>query len=157
MDSFRPDYYNNSLYFDNVASGIGSGLLQNTSTKLTDSALRLTNPIKLRSTAKNSMVTYSAMQKVFRSRFDEGCSNTHMNLLSNTFTPIPFISEARVPYESLLGKNRDSFFNVNFYNQNLKDTFSDLYAISNSLNIYFSDLPFLMSRSSDPSRYLWFD
>jgi hypothetical protein len=29
--------------------------------------------------------------------------------------------------------------------------------INYSNNIYFMDLPFLMSMKSDPSRYLWFD
>ena len=37
--------------------------------------LRLTNPLKLRSTAKNAIVTYNALQKVFHSRYDDGRSN----------------------------------------------------------------------------------
>lgn len=39
-------------------------------------SLRFSDPISLRSTAKNSMTTYTALQKVFRARFDEGRSLT---------------------------------------------------------------------------------
>jgi len=103
------------------------------------------------------MVTYSAIQKVFRSRFDEGRSNARLQDFSNSYAKHPFITEGRVAYESLLGKNKESFFKINMYNQSLKTNFSAIYTLFNSSNIFFMDLPFLISMKSDPSRYLWFD
>jgi hypothetical protein len=57
----------------------------------------------------------------------------------------------------MLGKNKDSFFAVNNYKQYLSSNFNSSYALWNSLNTYFADLPFLLSMKSDSSRYLWFD
>jgi hypothetical protein len=51
---------------------------------------RVSNPLKLRSTAKNSMVTYSAIQKVFKSRLDEGRSNARLQDVSNSYNPYLF-------------------------------------------------------------------
>jgi tellurite resistance-related uncharacterized protein len=54
----------------------------------------------------------------------------------------------------MLGKNRESFFNVNSYNQHMVENFNTSYGVWNSLNTFFTDLPFLISMKSDPSRYL---
>lgn len=119
--------------------------------------LRLSNPLKLRSTAKNSIVTYNALQKVFRSRFDEGRSNARLQDISNAFVKYPFLSEKKTKYESLLGKNKESFFKLVNYNSTIIPNFSNLHNVVNSLNIYFTDIPFLLSNQSDSSRHLWFD
>jgi len=84
---------------------------------------RLSNPVTLRKTAKNSIVTYNALQKVFRTRFDEGRSNTSIGHFSDLSVKQPFLTESRVSYENLLGKNTESFYNVSFYKNN---TFSFL-------------------------------
>jgi hypothetical protein len=119
--------------------------------------LRLSNPLKLRSTVKNAIVTYNAIQKVFRSRFDEGRSNARLEDFSNSYIKHPFLTDNRVSYESMLGKNKEFFLKINLYNHSPKLNFSNLTMINYSNNIYFMDLPFLMSMKSDPSRYLWFD
>jgi len=116
--------------------------------------LRLSNPLKLRSTAKNSMVTYSAIQKVFKSRFDEGRSNARLQDVSNSFTPYMFLSASKSPYEGMLSKNKDSFFTTNNYNQTFKSQLNPLYSLYNNNNTYFTNLPFLISTQSDSSRYL---
>jgi hypothetical protein len=85
--------------------------------------------MKLRSTARNSIVTYNAIQKVFKSRFDEGRSHARLQDFSNSYVTHPFITEARSPYEGLLGKNRESFFSVNNYNQFLVANFNDSYQL----------------------------
>lgn len=115
---------------------------------------RVSNPLKLRSTAKNSMVTYSAMQKVFKSRMDEGRSNARLQDVSNSYNPYLFINAPRANYESLLSKNTDNFFSVNNYTQSTKPTSSPLYEVNNLLNTYFTDLPFLVSNIGDSSRFL---
>ena len=63
------------------------------------------------------MVTYNAIQKVYRSRFDEGRSNMNFSLLSNSYQYYPLLTEKRGDYEAMLGKNKESFFYTVFYNK----------------------------------------
>lgn len=117
----------------------------------------LTNPLKLRSTVKNLMVTYSAIQKVYRSRFDEGRSNMNTSSLYNSYVSYPFLMESRSNYESLMGKNNESYFSASLFNSNPNNKLSDLNFSFNSNSSLFLDIPFLLSLKSDPARYLWFD
>jgi heme/copper-type cytochrome/quinol oxidase subunit 2 len=121
------------------------------------STLLQTNPLKLRTTAKNSIVTYNAIQKVYKSRFDDSRSNVNFSNFNNYYIGIPFLTESRPNYESTLSKSSNFFFNVSFYNSIFKNNYSTLTSILNSNNFIFADLPFLISMKSDASRYLWFD
>ena len=155
LDAFRAD--------SDGSSWTSNDIVQSDLTNLNDietiNALddRVSNPLKLRSTAKNSMVTYSAMQKVFKSRLDEGRSNARLQDISNSYNPYLFWNASRTNYEGLLSKNTDNFFKINNYVDKLKPTFSTMYEVNNILNSYFTDLPFLVSQISDSSRHLWFD
>jgi hypothetical protein len=150
LNPFRADYEEvfNSVDSDSVSQGSDS--LTNTDSL----EVRSTNYLKLRSTAKNSIVTFNALQKVFRPRFDEGRSNVRFSDLSNTFVKYPFLTEQRTPYESLLGKNKESFFATTNYKNYLTSTYTDLSSAFNSLNIYFANIPFLLSMQSDASRHM---
>jgi len=97
------------------------------------------------------------MQKVFKSRFDEGRSNAKLQDISNSTVNYMFINSPKASYESLLGKNKDSFFTPVNYNQTIFNIFTDLTGFYNTLNVYFTSLPFLVSNYSDSARYLWFD
>jgi hypothetical protein len=119
--------------------------------------VNLTNPLKLRSTAKNSIVTYNAIQKVYKARFDELRANINFNDFTNSYSAYPFLIESKTPYESLLKKNKESFYNINFYNRTFENNYSDLLGVFLSLNTSFTDIPFLLSLKSDAARYLWFD
>jgi hypothetical protein len=156
FDSFRSDYEDPYLYIGDQLNSDLDNFSQQTLTDVNNN-LKLSNPFKLRSTVKNSIVTYSAIQKVFRSRFDEGRSNARLEDFSNSYVKHPNITDSRSNYESLLGKNKESFLQLNFYNHTNKLNFSNLSSIFFSNNVYFMDLPFLVSMKSDPSRYLWFD
>jgi hypothetical protein len=156
FDSFRADYQDPYLYSDDMVNLPSETYLSQPLVD-TNSNLKLSNPFKLRSTVKNAIVTYNAIQKVFRSRFDEGRSNARLEDFSNSFVKHPYLTDTRVNYESLLGKNKESFLKVNFYNQTSKLNFSNITSLFYSNNIYFMDLPFMLSMKSDPSRYLWFD
>jgi hypothetical protein len=116
--------------------------------------LELTNNIKLRSTAKNSIVTYNAIQKVYKSRFDDLRSNINFDDFTNSFTKYPFITEKKSPYENMLLKNDASFFNVSFYKTIFKNSYSVLSDLTRPNNTIFFDIPFLLSMKSDASRYL---
>ncbi len=118
---------------------------------------RTSNTINLRAPVKNSIVNYNAIQKVFRTRFDEGRSNTKLSDISNSFSKQPLISSSRISYEKLLGKNKENFFKINLYKNNFQHFFNNFYDSSSSLNFYFYDFPFLLALKSDASRYLWFD
>jgi hypothetical protein len=69
----------------------------------------------------------------------------------------PFITEEKTPYESMLAKNNESFFNINLYNTELRGAHSIYSNVWNTNNTLFLDIPFLLSMKSDASRYLWFD
>jgi hypothetical protein len=156
LDNFCASYeeghnYNDPLVNDEV------NLYGNNPELVLNNEIRLSNPLKLRNTAKSSIVTFNAIQKVFRSRLDEGRSNARLQDFSNSFMPHPFLTDKRVNYESLLGKNKENFFNVNLFLHHTKQNINSIYSLINSVNTYFIDLPFLISMKSDPSRYLWFD
>jgi hypothetical protein len=124
IDNFRPDYEEMAWFTDN--SSYASDLNYSENLEINNSNdLRVSNPMKLRSTARNSIVTYNAIQKVFKSRFDEGRSNARLQDFSNSFITHPFITETKSPYESMLGKNKDSFFSVNSYKQYFTSNFND--------------------------------
>jgi hypothetical protein len=156
FDSFRSDYEDPFLYTNDTQTTDLSSQLTQPQLSSVDSHnnLKLSNPFKLRSTVKNAIVTYNAIQKVFRSRFDEGRSNARLEDFSNSYVKHPYMTDTRVNYESLLGKNKEFFLKTNLYNQTSKVSYSDLSSIFYSNNIYFMDLPFLLSMKSDPSRYL---
>ena len=110
--------------------------------------------MKLRSTSKNSIVTYNAIQKVYRSRFDELRSNVNFTDFTNSFAAYPFLLENKTPYESLIKKNKETFYNVNHYTKSFNNNYSELLNVFLSLNTNFTDIPFLLSLKSDASRYL---
>ena len=159
MDMFRPDYEEKSTHFDTNLAYTNLVYTKSLDTFDTKNVtfLNLSNPFKLRSSSKNAIVTYNAMQKVFRARFDEGRSNARLQDFSQSGVLHPFITASKVPYENILGKNKNNFFDPALYNKSLINEFSDISQIINSLNIYLADLPFLVSMKSDASRYLWFD
>jgi len=128
MDNFRPDYE------ESISSGDNTTLhhlvdYHSQSDIISKNEIRTTNPLKLRSTTKNAIVTYNAMQKVFRSRYDEGRSNARLQDLTNSYNKHPFITAPKSPYESLLGKNKESFFNVNNYNQYFRKNFNEMFSV----------------------------
>jgi|TARA_B110000259_G_scaffold140084_1_gene157740 hypothetical protein len=128
IDNFRPDYEEMAWFKDNSLEENVIDYSESTGVNSSND-LRLSNPMKLRSTARNSIVTYNAIQKVFKSRFDEGRSNTRLQDFSNSFVTHPFITESKSPYEGMLGKNKDSFFTVNSYKQYFTNNFNDNYSI----------------------------
>lgn len=172
FDMFRSNYDDFSWFTDDVNSqdfsknlnienlnvdDIDLSQLNINSDLNTNKLIRFSNSLNLRGPVKNSIVNYNAIQKVFRTRFDEGRSNTKLNDLANTYVKQPLITSSRIPYEKLLGKTKENFFKVNFYKNNFQNYFNSLYDSASSLNFYFYDFPFLLALKSDSSRYLWFD
>lgn len=175
LDFFRSDYDEFSFYFDennyinlNIFKNLNLNLLPLNylssnlnnfffSDYLNNKNNRFSNIINIRPTAKNSIVNYNAIQKVFKTRFDENRSLAKLNLFSDFYNKAPFITSNKTPYEQLIGKNKKNYLNVNLYNNKKKFFFNNSYLFTSSLNFYFFDFPFLLAMKSDPSRYLWFD
>lgn len=128
VDPFRPDYEEAAWFTDNKITSDGISY-SNEINHNNNAGNRLSNPLKLRSTSRNSIVTYNAIQKVFKSRLDEGRSNARLQDFSNSYVTHPFVTETKSPYESLLGKNKSSFFSVNNYKQSIVPYFSENYSI----------------------------
>lgn len=154
LDTFTSAYDEKTTHSDNTNFVQTNDLSLTVVDFQSNSDFRASNPLKLRSSAKNSLITYNALQKVFKSRFDEGRSHARLQDFSNSSVSHPFITAKKTPYESLLGKNRESFYAVNNYVSSLSTNFSDLSSVWSATNVYFADLPFLVSMKSDPSRYL---
>ena len=47
-----------------------------------EKSVRISNPLTLRLTARNSIVNYNALQKVFRARFEDGRANVTLQQFS---------------------------------------------------------------------------
>jgi hypothetical protein len=111
----------------------------------------------LRSTTRNSIVTFNALQKVFRSRFEDGRTHTSLGHFSELAPHQPFLTGSRVGYEKLLGKSKSSFFTTTVLFSKPLNHLNIFNSLLTSLNFPFYDFPFLLSAKSDQSRYMWFD
>lgn len=168
LNNFRSDFDDFSIHTETINSNLVDEDLTSlfSISELSDendlstngnNTTRFSNPITLRTTARNSIVTYNALQKVFKARFEEGRSNIKMSHFSDLRTKQPFMNESRIPYEKLLGKNKSNFYNNTFYSSDSVQSFNQFSVLSNSLNTWFFDFPFLLGMSADGSRHFWFD
>lgn len=151
LDTFRADFDDAAWSTDDETT------LESSNSFAAPVDAKLTNSPKLRSTAKNSIVTYNAMQKVYKARFDDLRANINFADLTNSYASYPFLIEAKTPYENILKKNKEVFYNLNFYHQCFNTNYSTLVEVFSSLNLNFTEIPFLLSLKSDAARYLWFD
>jgi hypothetical protein len=118
---------------------------------------RFSNPVALRRTAKGSMVTYQAFQKVFKLRYDEGRAHVRLTDFADSTIAQPYTTEQRIKYDRMLGKTRIKHFNTNFNTHTTLPILNDIAGLTNSLNYYFFEFPFLDGVTNDPTRHVWFD
>jgi hypothetical protein len=114
--------------------------------------LRFNYHYNLRSTVKNSIVNFNAIQKVFKSRLDDARSHSKLIDLSHLSTPQPFLTASRPKYEKLIGKTKDLFFDSNYYLPQYKHSLSANFF--NFLNFAVFDFPFLLGQKSDSARHV---
>jgi hypothetical protein len=165
LNNFRADFDDFSIHSESSSDNILTNSLMTddiddtdlmtitAESVFTNNTNRFSNPVTLRKTAKNSIVTYSAIQKVFRARLEEGRSNIKLSHFSDLYIKQPFMNESRIPYEQLLGKNRTSYYNNTFYNSSHLQSYNQFSTLSNSLNTWFYDFPFLLGMVSDGTRH----
>jgi len=116
--------------------------------------LRFTSHPSLRLPAKNSITTFNALQKVFRTRFDEGRMNAKASHFGNMGVKQPFVSAGRLSYETMLGKNKESFFLTNYFPTTTIKTINSYSALMDSFKMAFYDFPFLLSEKSEAPMYM---
>jgi hypothetical protein len=117
------------------------------------SDLRLSNPATLRPSIRNAIVNHNAFQKVFRPRLDEGRAHSQSSSFADLGLRQPFLSDSKIPYLQLLGKNRDSFYETPLYYLRPHKNTNMGASLHESLNTPMYDFPFLLSRSSDLIRF----
>jgi hypothetical protein len=103
------------------------------------------------------MVTYQAFQKVFKMRYEEGRAHVRLTDFADSAITQPYTTEQKIKYEKMLGKTRMQHYNTTFNVNKLLPVFNDVAGLTNSLNYYFFDFPFLDGVTNDPTRHVWFD
>lgn len=156
FNNFRADFDDFSFVNSSVAN---EGQLFTDNKQVVNNLLttRLSNPLIIRSSVKNSIVTFNALRKVFRARFDEGRSHTGLQLFAQSYLPQPFIHDDVITYNQLLSKDKTSFFQSTSYLLNPVRNLSLEIDFNSNQNYYFYDLPFLLSEGSDSQKFMWFD
>jgi hypothetical protein len=100
------------------------------------------------------MVTFQAYQKIFKLRYEEGRAHVRLTDFADSTSTQPFTTEQQVKYGKMLGKNKLRHFNTTLNTNKLLPIFNNLAGLSNSLNYYFFDFPFLDGLTNDPTRHI---
>jgi hypothetical protein len=153
FNHFRADFEDLS-FVSNGSSGDKQLFVDNKRSVSDVMTTRLSNQIVTRSGVKNSIVTFNALRKVFRARFDEGRSHTSFQFFAQNYLPQPFINDGVVSYNQLLSKDRTTFFQNISYVVNTPRVLSLESEFAANQNYYFYDLPFLLSEGSDPQKFM---
>ena len=115
---------------------------------------RLSNPVALRRSAKSSIVTYQSFQKVFKMRYEEGRAHVRLTDFADSSNTQPYTTEQRIKYERMLGKNKVRYFNTIYNPNHLLPIFNQNSTLTNSMNFYFYEFPFLDGLTNDPTRHV---
>ena len=115
--------------------------------------MRLSNPTSLRPSVRNSIINSNAFQKVFKARLDEGRAHVQAESFADLGLRQPFLSDVKIPYLRILGKNRNSFFETPLFTTNPFELYNILTPLQQSINVPAYSFPFLISRTSDTSRF----
>ena len=100
---------------------------------------------------------YKSLQKVFKLRFDDLRSHSNINVLSSSFMKHIDLSEIAPKFDSILVKNKQSFFKINIFAIHNYSNVTRSSLLINLLNNYSFNFPFLIALQSDQIRYIWFD
>ena len=168
FNAFRSDFEDFQSYALNSWTTPSHLLTLFSKTTMTDNAsttvkscnglqFRVSNPIYLRSSVRNSVVNSNAFQKVFKPRLDESRALVNSSSFSELAVRQPFLSDKSIPYFQLLGKNRSSFFSTPLFVLRQQPMLNILQPLAFSTYTSFYDFPFLLSKTSDTMRFTWLD
>lgn len=130
-------------------------LLANTNSPSNVTTWRNDQTPSIRLPMKNVNITAQAMQKVFKTRFDELRSFTRPNDFSLVENRIPLLSSELPSLRSSLTKN-SSTFNAVVIHRSQISTLSNAH-LSNFINTPAFELPIMLGLKSDPGRHIWID
>jgi len=80
--------------------------------------------------------------------------NAKISHFGNMEVKQPFVNSGRLPYEKLLGKNKESFFTSIYFPTRLIKNINTYSAFSESFKLPFYDFPFLLSEKSEAPMYM---
>lgn len=152
IDNFRT--YTDSMFWSD--EGYIDGYYGNTNLNFIKN-FNFSEPLNRRHTSREAYVYYNAFQKVFKSRLDEGRSNSKLLTFAQTYDKNPYLTAKSAKYSNMLLKNKNHYVSNLHYRDNFLKNFNDFYFLDTSLNFYIYDFPFLLSNMNDTSRHLWFD
>lgn len=152
FNNFRADFEDfNFVNTESILQNFSNTSVNDYNTLL---STQLSNLLMVRNNVKNSVITYNALRKVFKARFDEGRSNTSLHFFSQLALPQPFISYPNINYSQLLSKDVGTFYGNILYKNITPKILNTTFANSTSQNFYFYDLPFLLSEGSDSQKFM---
>lgn len=140
---------------DDVNNPVELTLTSSINTPVYQDLIRLDQVINVRLPIKNVNVTAQAMQKVFKTRFDELRSFVRGNDFSLVENRLPLISSKIPTLRGALTKNGTVFNATPIHHLQLASTLPN--AMSN-LSLYTSfELPVMLGLKSDSGRHIWID
>jgi len=120
----------------------------------TSSIVRVAARTKMLANVAHAATGYSAIQKVYRTQFDEARSNVRIRDFSMSYQPLYRLSEKKFNFTTLLKKNTDSNYQPVFLKAQPHGPLSNLYAFQSFHSTQTFDFPFRLAIKSDPARYL---
>jgi hypothetical protein len=78
----------------------------------------------------------------------------NLEFLSNLGSDQPFITASRPAYENLLGKTKNNFSEIPYFQKNLLAASGTADFLKNATNLFFFNFPFLLAPKSDMGRYI---
>jgi hypothetical protein len=87
-------------------------------------------------------------------RYEEGRAHVRLTDFADSAISQPFTTEQKIKYEKMLGKTKIKHFNTNYNSNKTLKVFNDFAGLTNSLNFYFYEFPFLDGVTNDPTRHV---
>lgn len=118
------------------------------------STFRIAASLKLLANLSHAATSYNAVQKVYRTQYDESRSHVRLRDFSMSYQPLYRISERRFNFLGSIKKNSDSFYQPIYLASHKHGPLSSIYAFQSVLDSQTFDFPFRLAIKSDPARYL---
>ena len=157
FNTFRSDFLDFSWQWATSSPDISNSSTASFDGSSHGNDVRLSNPATLRLSVRNSIVNSNAFQKVFKARLDESRAHVQASSFADFGSRQPFLSDMKVPYLQLLGKNRNSFFESPLALTSSHNFYTSTAPLVDALNTPAFAFPFLSAKTSDTARFTWID
>lgn len=169
FDLFEVTYllYGNTRYITSLAFLLDTGIfcLDNSAMRKKsdifysscDVGMSLAAPLKYLVALANSITGYDAIQKIYRTRYDEHRSNARVEDFAMAALPLHRLSTEKLAYNTYLAKNKINYFDSALIKSTPRKVLNEFYPLYSMVNSYTYDFPFNLAIKSDPARYIWID